>query len=446
MELSILNILSIVNVLTFLLTILFTKKERNKHYLKYIIISYPLLVNYALPSVNSFVLITLLFLIFFYKGRKFNYSIIPLYKFLIFIFIIVIITGSILYGEKIDRDKFIYISEIASLMIYAKILIDEFLLDRLFIFQLINSIKLTLVLSFVFLLAQFIFGPELSLSRTMNPNIISNDAIRYPSFLSDPQVYAQFIGVISFICFIKQEGKDKLPKYNYILIILSLVAILITGARAGLTGLIIGYLFLILFSNSRYRIIMLITAGVSYTIALYFKDSIAIFNRGGDLNDTYDFRYSVWMDAFEIFKKYPLFGIGFGNYSKYVEIHNPDQFWLVENEIVYFDHPESGYLKFLTEFGLIGLVSIMSIFIFTIISSVKNFIKNKDINHIALISSIICWMVGFYSTFSFGDIRIAILVITVLCMLISLNYYAEIKSVNIKNNLKIDSPLELINV
>jgi hypothetical protein len=420
MDFTILNILSLANVLVFVSLILFTKKERNRFYLQYILLTYPLLSNYALPSINTFVLITLIYIFFFYRKSLISDRRFSFYKIITYILICSIIVGFILNGGEIDRDKFIYVSQISALLIYSKILTEELKIDYDFYKKIILCLKITVTLSFLFLLIQFIFGPEVSLSRTMNPNIVSLDAIRYPSFLSDPQVYAQFLGMIGFLCLINNDDKKKGISINHVLLVFSIFAILMTGARAGLTGLIIGFFILILFGKSKHRFALVFISAIAFIISNNLKDNLSIFKRGGDINDSYDFRFSIWLDAIEIFKNYPLFGIGVGNYTKYASIHLPDQYWVVDNEIVLFDHPESGYLKFLTEFGLIGFLCFCFLFIAPMVKGINRYFINNNISIIIFISSIICWMVGFFSTFSFGDIRIAILVITILCMLIEL--------------------------
>ena len=107
------------------------------------------------------------------------------------------------------------------------------------------------------------------------------------------------------------------------------------------------------------------------------------------------------------------------NYAKYVEIYFPDQFWLVAGEKVYFDHPESGYLKFLTELGTLGTLGIFAFIFNAIFKGLKTFlVKVKDFNIIFLISAILSWMLGFYSVYSFGDHRIMILVATITSVLL----------------------------
>ena len=137
------------------------------------------------------------------------------------------------------------------------------------------------------------------------------------------------------------------------------------------------------------------------------------------MEETYDFRYAIWQDAFDIFLKNPFFGIGLGNYSHYVSIHNPDQVWVQDGDFVYFDHPESGYLKFLTEMGGAGFVCLYTLILTPLIRGFFLYVRTRDFATIFMIAAVLSWMVGFWSTYSFGDIRIEILIVTILCLLIT---------------------------
>jgi predicted membrane protein len=46
------------------------------------------------------------------------------------------------------------------------------------------------------------------------------------------------------------------------------------------------------------------------------------------------------------------------------------------------------------------------------------YLRTKDSSIILLISAVLSWMTGFYSTYSFGDVRLKVLIITILCLLI----------------------------
>ncbi len=416
--LSILKILAILNLAFFLVIMLFSTGNKNKLFIKFILLSSPLLSLYLIPVMTGFEMISYIFLFLFYKPKKTSFRSGVIYI-VLFVILLVIVGLSLFTADSLGGEYINDIISIFPIFIFAKILIDECIEDASFFYSVILYLRILLIASLVFLCCQFVFGVEFSLAKTQNPNIVISGGFRYNSFMADPQVYAQFLAAMSFICLIKEYGATKLPMKNYILAVLALVAILSTGGRAGLLGWALGLFIVVLFGNSNYRVTVIITCIALYLIAYNFSDSFAIFKRSGDMTETYDFRAGIWQDAYAIFTDNPFFGIGLGNYAHYVSLHNPDQFWLVENEFVYFDHPESGYLKFLTELGITGFITI---FLFILIPVFKGFMlyfKTWDTSIILLIAGIVAWLVGFYSTYSFGEVRIKILVVTILCLLIT---------------------------
>jgi O-antigen ligase len=229
----------------------------------------------------------------------------------------------------------------------------------------------------------------------------------------------------------KMNGKTS--QLGLLLCALSMIALLFTGGRAGLGGWLIGLLIVIVLGNAQYRM-AIISVAILVSIFIYnFSDTIPIFNRA-DLADSYEFRYAIWQDAFAIFLDHPFFGIGMGNYANYVSIHNPDQYWISDNDVTFFDHPESGYLKLLTEFGLIGFLAVMFFIIKPIYTGVVLYFKTKDLSLLILVSALFTWLIGFYTVYSFGDIRIKILIISIVCMLIASS----------KNTLQTDKTTDIV--
>jgi hypothetical protein len=45
--------------------------------------------------------------------------------------------------------------------------------------------------------------------------------------------------------------------------------------------------------------------------------------------------------------------------------------------------------------------------------------KTKDLSLLILVSALSTWLIGFYTVYSFGDIRIKLLIISIVCMLIA---------------------------
>jgi O-antigen ligase len=219
---------------------------------------------------------------------------------------------------------------------------------------------------------------------------------------------------------IKDKDSPQLPIINFVFVLLVFFALLFTGGRAGLGGWFVGLFIFILFANNHIKVFSIVTILSIFLFVYNYSESFAMFKRSSVV-DAYDFRLSIWQDAIKIFFNHPFLGIGIGNYANYVSVHNPDQFWISDNRITYFSHPESGYLKFLTEFGIIGFILVISLLLLPIIKAFINFRNSKDINIILIISALSSWMVGFYTVYSFDDARIRVLVITLICLLMT-NY------------------------
>ncbi len=415
---SFLKILAFLNVFIFLGIMLFSKMEKNKAFLLFIFISFPLQHILLFSDFHSFDVIVFAFYFLFYKrkGLKNNETI--AYGYLLAFLILVVIIGFVYSTVGIDSDNFVKFITIFPIFIFGKIFIDECISDPTFLVSVLNCFRFMLGFALCFLFLQMTLGLKVSLVKTLNPNVIITNSIRYPGIFSDPQQFSQFLGACSFLCLIKFDDQ-KLPKINLVLFGLSVISIMAAGGRAGLMGWVLGLLFLLFFSKPKYKIAIVISAAIIFFIALNFQDKLAIFNRGSDLNETYDFRAGIWADAIDIFVNNPFWGIGLGNYGKYVFLHYPDQIWVINNEISSFDQPESGYLLFLTELGALGFASVFIFVIFPIIQTFYYYLKTKDLNFILMISSIMCWLIGFYSTYSLGDVRIKILVGSIISFMIA---------------------------
>ena len=174
-------------------------------------------------------------------------------------------------------------------------------------------------------------------------------------------------------------------------------------------------------AGKRYRIglLALIVLSVSYYVV--FSPRYGVFNRAEGLNDDLAFRQSLWKGAFEISKNNPLLGIGNNNYLEYVKIHAKDQYLEVEGgELIYFNQPENGYLKILVEFGYFGFGIFVLFIVAPLVNGVSLFMKNiYDYKVTFLIGSVLSWIIGFNSDYSFADTRILFMVTTLLVLILS---------------------------
>ena len=404
----------------FFIQMFFTKSDKNKVFIRFVLFSLPFLSIELFPSFGSFTifeLLTIIFYVLFYQSKIENVKKRTAYLIVFSLLTFVILLG-VFNASSLSNDTWVALIQYISIFCYAKILIDECFENVIFYKSVVNTLKFVSIFSLIFLMCQLVFGIEFSFERSLNSNVMVLDVIRYPSFFQDPQKYAQFLAATSFLFLIKDNDHIQLPIINYIFFFLLFFALLFTGGRAGLAGWCIGVFIYILFVNKYFKIFSIITILFLFLLLYNYSESFAMFKRSS-LEDAYDFRLSIWQDAIKIFTNHPFLGIGIGNYANYVTVHNPDQFWVTDNRITYFSHPESGYLKFLTEFGIIGFILVIILLFLPIIRGFYNFSINKDINIILIISALSSWLVGFYSVYSFDDARIRVLVVTLICFLIT---------------------------
>ena len=413
--------LAIFVVFSFVAYIMFTKEPLNKAYIKFVLFAYPFIGIDLMPSLlsfNIFDFVTLTFYVFFYSKPVINVGVKLPYKIMWSIFFILISLG-IYLSQEITRDTITSSLQLVTIYLFVNMLYRELIRDISFKKELLLGVKYLLLFSFVFLFLQYVFGPSFSFAKSENINVAGGMAIRYPSFFQDPQKYAQFLAVLSFVVLVNvQSGNKNEILYSRTLTLIAICALLLTGGRAGLGGWLFGLILLGLSTNAVYRnqlLLLLVPIGL---FAFFYQENLSIFKRA-DLQDSYIFRQLIWMDALQIYQNHPWLGIGIGNYANYVSIHNPDQYWIHNNEITFFDHPESGYLKLLVEFGISGFFIFLLFLLVPIYDSYIAYKKSKQIEHMLYISAIISWMIGFYTVYSLGDIRIKVLISIILVLAVT---------------------------
>jgi len=418
---SFLKLLAYLNVFIFFAIMLFGKLEnKNTVFVKFILLSLPFLALSITPLTDGFCTITLLHALLFFKNKKTKVKDGIFYSIVVALLLLFIIIGLFVCDLSPDEESMQRVIQCFCVFIFTKILIQEIVNDEAYFYKVINFLKISLIVSFVFLFIQMVVGVKFSLTSHIRPNVIIGNAIRYPSFFADPQHYSQYLSVMSFVClFVNPHLSAKKRYIDFILIFFCLVSILSSGGRSGLMGFLLCFGLIFLFIKAKYKISLSIIAISAYALVLNFQNSFSMFKRGSDLNDTYEFRYMIWTEAYQMFLNNPYFGLGIGNYARHVFLHNPNQFWLDNNELQPFDVPENGYLKLLTEIGGLGFLMFGILMIYPFIINFFLFLKTKDFNLLFFCCCIITWMVSFSGTYTFGDPRILIVMITIVCLMIT---------------------------
>ena len=150
--------------------------------------------------------------------------------------------------------------------------------------------------------------------------------------------------------------------------------LLLTGKRAIFVltaGCAVLVYVLTQLANRRWRQVAWIIAGTIAVgglgvLVIFLNLDNPLFSRFATLFEGESFidqtRLNLWGDAWKLFTKYPLFGVGFTNFNE----------WTVS----YFGYPRShsvnlDYLQFLCETGIIGFTLMMTPIIFTLVRTVK---------------------------------------------------------------------------
>jgi O-antigen ligase len=205
------------------------------------------------------------------------------------------------------------------------------------------------------------------------------------------------------------------------------VAIFLTGGRSAFLGLSAGGLFLLLFAGAQYKKYIIAGCLAGGIVIAFFSQSLIMFNRNDDFNNSFDFRATIWREAYGIYESHPFLGIGIGNYKDYVSRYVQDQYLVLENEVVFLDQPENGYLKILTEFGGPAFLVVFALIIGSMVGGLRAWLKKQADGRVLLfIAPILCWLVSFISLYSLTDRRNLIILVCFTTGLIYLSNRSKI--------------------
>lgn len=343
-----------------------------------------------------------------------------IYAGLFFVFTALILVGALI--SEFKGGSLLQMAKFFPIFIYAKFLIDECFNDPGFLKDVIKLIRISCFIAMGFLAIQLVVGLQFTYYEQLNQNAYAVDegGRRYPGFFQDSQANAQFLSMSSFLFLFSFDEKLKVPLKNFFFFLLVMVSMFLTGGRSGLGGFVIGMGLLFLLAGRKYALLFAGAIAFGLLAKFVLADYFLVFNRQEGVSDSFATRYELWERAYEIFKSNPLFGIGIGNYLDFVTLHDQEQYAILDDEILYFLQPENGYLKLLTEFGIISFSLFMLFVLIPIVRGVVLYFRNKfDHQVILLIASLVSWLVAFNTVYSILDKRIFIMVTTLTCLILT---------------------------
>lgn len=227
----------------------------------------------------------------------------------------------------------------------------------------------------------------------------SLDSTRIVSFFYDENVVGAFIFAFGFVItsffIFKSSNKKKKLFFNLLLLIIPL-SIFITGERSNFLKsfiLFFSIIFIIKSSNliiSKKKIILFLICGIF--LLLYSKDTIFIkqtefFKRILIVKDNKNFtdrfqniKYFAHYDtAWEIFKDYPLNGVGNKNFRKKCSDEKYFNEKLIFSKVRCTTHPHQVHFELLSEHGIVGYLLFFYFFISFIKKTLINNFKSNNV-------------------------------------------------------------------
>ena len=242
---------------------------------------------------------------------------------------------------------------------------------------------------------------------------------RVASFFGDELVVGAFIHgfalfTISYLIFKKTNNLILIS-----VILLIIIGSFLIGERSNFLKLLISitlFSALALKIKTHYKIYALVLIIISLGISLslnekmkyrYFYELESLFHKNGIEKYFKSSQYGAHQNtAFNIFKDYPLFGIGIKNFRFE---SNKEKYFNNEYEhanVRSATHPHQTHLEFLSETGLFGYFSFLFLILYTLIKAINVYMKNKNVFQLSAIIFIFSIMIpllpsgSFLSTFN----------------------------------------------
>ena len=220
---------------------------------------------------------------------------------------------------------------------------------------------------------------------------------RIVSFFKDEPIVGGYINgfyliIIGYLFYINKNTSNK---YKYIILIFSIffiTAIILTGERSNAIRAVSGF-FLFYFFNDFFKfkekifsILLLILIFVflfntSNFLKLryggqFLKPIISVFQVNNELNKQNKLKDNLYIrlyqSGFEVFKKYPVFGVGNKNYRVETCSNEKNSKYLCST------HPHQIYFEFLSEHGLVGSMILFFILFNLIFSKIRIIINSNN--------------------------------------------------------------------
>ena len=201
--------------------------------------------------------------------------------------------------------------------------------------------------------------------------------------------------VIYTIAISKSNISNKLRILYLSTILINIPAIIFENTRIVWLGLFITFSIISIVSIRNKLKSLFIIILILLSSSLIFQFSPESYQRFQSITDTTQSTQSnyqrilMWNASIKMFIDYPIFGIGIGNYhDKQASSYLTEEFI----DIPY--HPHNTFLYILSESGLLGAISYISLFLYLFYNAINNFKSTKNIISLSYIACLIAYNIN----------------------------------------------------
>jgi len=155
------------------------------------------------------------------------------------------------------------------------------------------------------------------------------------------------------------DGKTALIAFGIILMILGLI---FSASRMGISGLLLSFtLTSFLFRDPQRERRLSKTTVLIFGLAVLWAVWIgldAVISRFFSVSESFKDRWTIWVNTFQIFKDFPLFGSGLGTFVQVFPMYRSFHI------LGLYTHAENDFLQLASEVGLVGIGLLLFVFVF----------------------------------------------------------------------------------
>lgn len=189
--------------------------------------------------------------------------------------------------------------------------------------------------------------------------------------------------------------KYLLSTIYFLLSIISIYALILSGSRAGLLAVVFGlaiYLICHYWSKIKSKLwlkIVLIILALISIIGMWFVFRPNFNASSGRVVSSNNVRWQIWQTSFEMIGQHPVLGVGLGNYQDYFKEMTKDRANFPEFITPMAMSPHNIFLMFWLNLGILGLLGFLGILGIFYLTGFKNILQKESAILVAVMSAIL---------------------------------------------------------